>query len=266
VGKREPKHNVALPNRAREAELWTHGCLRVAGVDEAGVGPLAGPVVAAAVVLPADFDVSGVRDSKLIDEAERSVLERRILGSCLAVGVAEVSVSEIDAIGIYPAGLLAMKRAVESLSPRPDYLLVDARRVEIALPQEGPVRGDRDHTCIAAASIVAKQHRDRVMVGLHHRWPHYGFDEHKGYPTSRHIEALALHGVCPAHRASWLAVREAAGLLAPGYYELLNLVLGATSAQACSDAAERLSAERIRMSEPEYDRLRQLLRRRVSRL
>jgi ribonuclease HII len=235
-------------------------------VDEVGVGPLAGPVVAAAVVLPKDFRVAGVRDSKLIDEAERARLEADILDACLDVGFGSASVQEIDEIGIYGSGTLAMKRAVEALSESPHYLLVDARHVDLDLAQEGPVRGDRDHTCIAAASIVAKQHRDRLMIELHGRHPQYGFDQHKGYPTKRHLTAIARHGASSVHRVSWLAVREAAGQLSPLYYRFAEEIRGLSSARSGPRLRERLAGVRLRLDVGEYDRLCELLRRRCARV
>jgi ribonuclease HII len=253
-----------LPSRRREQELWAHGFHRVAGVDEAGVGPLAGPVVAAAAVLPPDFDATGVRDSKLIDAGERQILEQRILAGSLAAAVGIASVREIDTLGIYRATALAMWRAVDGLSFAPAFLLVDARQVAVDLPQEGPTKGDRDHTCIAAASILAKQHRDRLMIDLHARFPDYGFDEHKGYPTKRHFDAISKHGVSPVHRVSWLAVREAAGRLSDLYYELSACIRAVDGSSACAELHHQLSAVRQHLDEDEYGRLRELLRRRAA--
>jgi ribonuclease HII len=253
-----------LPTRTRELELKAEGYSAVAGVDEVGVGPLAGPVIAAAVVLSADFDVPGVRDSKLIDPDERGSLEKEILTrAACAFGMA--SVREIDAINIYEATALAMKRAVESLSLRPDYLLIDARRIDLEIPQEGPVRGDQIHTCIAAASIVAKELRDRHMTELDVLYPGYGLAEHKGYSTSRHFEAIRKLGLSPVHRGSWLAVRELAGLLSPEYYELADAIRTCEKRQV-KRLDRKLDGVREGFDEGEHDRLRALLRRQVDLL
>lgn len=222
---RRRKGNRAEGQRLRhlleyERELWDAGVLHVAGVDEAGMAPLAGPVVAAAVVLPKDFRPRGIDDSKQIDAAERArlVVEIKAAAVCWAVGVAEVE--EIDRINIYHAGLLAMRRAVEGLATCPDHLLVDARRVPgVAIPQRGIVHGDALSLTIAAASIIAKTTRDALMTALDAVHPGYGFARHKGYPTAEHFAALGARGACALHRRSFAPVREALGL-APLQQEL----------------------------------------------
>jgi ribonuclease HII len=196
-----------------ERKLWDEGVLHVGGVDEAGMAPLAGPVVAAAVVLPRDFRPRGIDDSKQIDAADRDRLavEIKAAAICWAVGVA--TVEEIDAINIYRAGLLAMRRAVEGLSTRPGHLLVDARRIpEISIPQQGIVHGDALSLTIAAASIVAKTTRDALMTALDQAHPGYGFCRHKGYPTAEHFAALRDRGACAIHRRSFAPIRAALGL------------------------------------------------------
>ena len=196
-----------------ESALWERGLTRVAGVDEAGMAPLAGPVVAAAVILPRDFRPRGIDDSKQIDAEMRARLavEIKAAALCWAVGIA--SVEEIDTINIYRAGLLAMRRAVEGLAHCPEHLLIDARRLpELAIPQEGIVHGDALSLTIAAASIIAKTTRDRMMADLDLEHPGFGFSRHKGYPTAEHFAAIAERGVCPAHRRSFAPVRQALGL------------------------------------------------------
>jgi ribonuclease HII len=196
-----------------ESELWSQGFNFIAGVDEAGVGPMAGPVVAGAVVLPRDYKLRALDDSKKLDEATRRELARRIKADAVtwAVGVAQVE--EIDDLNIYHAGLLAMRRAVEGLSSKPDFILVDARIIpDCALPQRGIVRGDSLSACIAAASVIAKTARDSMMIELDEQYPGYGFAGHKGYSTPRHFDALRRLGASPIHRRSYRPVREVLGL------------------------------------------------------
>ncbi|MBI5544895.1 MAG: ribonuclease HII [Deltaproteobacteria bacterium] len=196
-----------------ETELWERGLLHIAGVDEAGAGPLAGPVVAAACVLPKDFRPIGVDDSKKLDAQQRAELEVEIQKGALAWAVMRAEVEEIDRLNIYRASLLAMRRAVEALPIKPDYLLVDARTVpEVGIPQRGIIKGDSLSMSIAAASILAKTARDRLMDELSRAWPGYGFELHKGYGTPEHSEALRRLGACPIHRRSFAPVREVLGL------------------------------------------------------
>lgn len=196
-----------------EQELWAKGVTKIAGVDEAGMSPLAGPVVAGAVILPVGFRLIGIDDSKKLDPVQRSelVVEIKERAVCWAVGI--VAPAEIDAINIYRAGLLAMRRAVEGLSERPEHLLIDARRLrELDIPQRGIVHGDALSISIAAASIVAKTTRDAIMDRLDREHPGYGFAKHKGYPVSEHLDALVRLGACPIHRRSFAPVRKALGL------------------------------------------------------
>lgn len=191
----------------RERELQRAGYSRIAGVDEAGVGPLAGPVVAAAVVLAPGDPIEGLDDSKRLRPALRERLEATVRQRALAWGVAQVSPGELDRLNVYQAGLLAMRRAVEALEPAADFLLVDARTVPgVATPQEAHIRGDARHHAIAAASVLAKVHRDRIMEQLARSYPGYGFEKHKGYATAAHLEALERLGPTPAHRWSFAPV------------------------------------------------------------
>lgn len=180
----------------------------VAGVDEAGCGPLAGPVVAAAVILDDVRPIRGLADSKALTARQRERLFAEIHTHALCVSVAEASVEEIDTLNILQARLLAMRRAVEGLRLVPRLALVDGNRLPVLKVQaEAIVGGDAKHACISAASIVAKVQRDRLCADLHAQWPAYGFDGHKGYPTAEHLAALKTHGPCPAHRRSYAPVR-----------------------------------------------------------
>lgn len=182
----------------------------LAGVDEAGRGPLAGPVVAAAVVLDARAPIRGLNDSKLLTERARERLDREIRARAVCWAVAQASVAEIDAINILQATLLAMRRAVEALSHTPHVVLVDGNRLPVLeMPAEAVVDGDARVKAIAAASILAKVHRDALCRELHEAHPEYGFAAHKGYSTVEHLAALREHGPCPHHRRSFAPVRSA---------------------------------------------------------
>ena len=188
----------------RERALWSSGVERVAGVDEAGVGPLAGPVVAAAVILPAGVGIRGVHDSKRLTPSSRETMAERIRARARAWSVAIVEPTEIDACNIYRATLEAMRRAVHGLAVPPEHVLVDARSIPgIPFPQEAIVKGDARCHAIAAASILAKTTRDRLMVDYDRQFPGYGFADHKGYPTEAHRSAIRRLGPCPIHRRSF---------------------------------------------------------------
>jgi ribonuclease HII len=182
----------------------------VAGVDEAGRGPLAGPVVAAAVILDDRQPIAGLRDSKKLSAKRRETLFDEIRAKALCCCIAEATVEEIDRLNILHATMLAMKRAVEGLRLLPAKVLVDGNRVPVLkIPAEAIVQGDDKVTAISAASILAKVHRDRLCQALHSAWPAYGFDVHKGYPTAQHLQALRQHGAAPVHRRSFGPVRVA---------------------------------------------------------
>lgn len=196
-----------------ETALWTTGVLRVAGVDEAGMSPLAGPVAAAAVVFLPGSRIPGVDDSKKLDAASRERLAVEIKETAVAWSVAFAEVDEIDTLNIYWAGILAMRRAVEGLSQGPQHILIDARRLaEVDIPQQSIVKGDCKSLTIAAASILAKTARDALMVKLDAKHPGYGFAKHKGYPVRDHLAALKRLGASPVHRRSFNPVRLALGL------------------------------------------------------
>jgi ribonuclease HII len=191
-----------------ERLLWRVGIRHVAGVDEVGMGPLAGPVVAAAVVLPIETHIDGVADSKVLPAALRERLAAEIRRRALAVGIGVVEPAEIDRVNIYQAGLRALRHAVEELAPLvPGFVLVDGREIpDLGIPQSAYPKGDAFVTSIAAASIVAKCHRDALMRQLDATYPVYGFGRHMGYATRDHLAALRAHGPSPVHRRSFAPV------------------------------------------------------------
>lgn len=186
----------------------------VCGVDEAGRGPLAGPVVAAAVILDPARPILGLNDSKKLSERRRAALAVEIREKALAWAVAEASVEEIDRLNILHASLLAMQRAVAGLVVAPERALIDGNRCpRLPMPAEAVVKGDGKIASIAAASILAKTVRDAGMLVLHEQYPHYGFDRHMGYPTPAHFAALEAHGASPVHRRSFAPVARQLSLL-----------------------------------------------------
>ena len=199
-----------------ESDLWVFeieakakGFKSIAGIDEAGRGPLAGPVVSAAVILPDGFAVSGVTDSKKLTHKKRRQLYTEIYAHAVAVGIGIVDPPEIDRINILQAALLSMSMSVESLAPQPDFLLIDGPfQISSTLPQHPITRGDSLSISIAAASIVAKVTRDNLMDIYHQEYPQFGFDKHKGYPTRDHRAAIRNFGCCPIHRKSFRGVKE----------------------------------------------------------
>jgi ribonuclease HII len=191
-----------------EPGLFDYGGEVVCGVDEAGRGPLAGPVFAAAVILDPAKPIDGLRDSKKLTEARRDLLALRIKSSALAWSIAQCSEEEIDTLNILQASMLAMRRAVDGLAVRPTLALIDGNRCPVMLVRsEAIIKGDDKVAAISAASILAKTARDAALVKLHLRYPVYGFDQHKGYPTGLHLERLRMHGVSPVHRKSYAPVR-----------------------------------------------------------
>ncbi len=197
-----------------EIDLWSQGFNFIAGVDEAGMAPLAGPVIAGAVILPKNYKLKKLNDSKQIfDENVRAELAEQIKQDAIVWAVGRAEVEEIDTLNIYHAGLLAMRRAVEGLSSQPDFVLVDARRVpHCAIPQRGIIKGDTLSASIAAASIIAKTTRDAIMTEFDAIHPGYNFKTHKGYPTPEHCRCLQELGATPIHRRSFARVRTALGL------------------------------------------------------
>jgi len=196
------------PTDCFEAEARRRGYRAVAGLDEAGRGPLAGPVVAAAVILPRRCLLPGLNDSKQVAEAERDRLYAEIVARSLAFGVGVATAPEIDRLNILEATRLAMGRAIQALAIRPDFLLIDALPLPaVSLPQRPIIKGDGLSVSIAAASIIAKVSRDRLMQDYHRQFPQYNFQTHKGYPTAEHLRLLAEHGPCDIHRRSFRPVQ-----------------------------------------------------------
>jgi len=188
----------------RERELWAEGLERVAGIDEAGMGPLAGPVVAAAVVFPPGLGLRGVYDSKQLTGVQRARLAVSIREAAAAWTVVRVEPAEIDTLNIYRAGMVAMRRAIDQLDPAPEYLLVDGRKIQgLNIPQETIVKGDARCHAIAAASILAKTTRDGLMQDYDTQYPGYDFAAHKGYATESHRQAIRRLGPSPIHRKSF---------------------------------------------------------------
>jgi ribonuclease HII len=191
-----------------ERELRARGFQAVGGVDEVGRGALFGPVVAAAVILSPDRPIRGLNDSKLLDAERRETLAARIRERAVAYGIGAVDAATIDRVNIYQASRMAMRIAVSRLDPKPDFLLVDAVPLELAVPQRALIKGDARCHCIAAASIIAKVYRDACMREWAKVFPGYGLAEHKGYSTPEHWKALQEHGITPLHRLSFEPVRE----------------------------------------------------------
>jgi len=198
-----------------ETELYQQGYALIAGVDEAGMAPLAGPVVAGAAILPKGYKLEGLDDSKkILDEERRAAFAVEIKKNAVAWASGWASVEEVDSLNIYHAGLLAMRRAVEGLKVSPDFVLVDARKIpHIAPPQRGIIKGDALSLSIAAGAMIAKTTRDAHMATLDVKYPGWGFASHKGYPTPEHLDAIERLGVCEIHRRSFAPVKKALGLL-----------------------------------------------------
>jgi ribonuclease HII len=246
-----------------ERVLWKSGVRDIAGVDEAGVGPLAGPVVAAAVMFAGDPAIPGIDDSKRLNPAARERLAAEIRAKAAGIGVGTASVNEIDTVNIYHAALLAMRRAIEALPHAPQHVLVDARTVPgIAIPQNSFNKGDGINFSIAAASIIAKTERDRMMGALDREYPGYGFAMHKGYGTPEHRAALQRLGPSTLHRMSFPVISELRGEFSPLFYELRAQLFAASTRPALDEleAAVRTHAEQL--AEREYRKLRMLILRR----
>ena len=245
-----------------ERVLWRQGITRIAGLDEAGMGPLAGPVVAAAVVFPPNVEIAGIDDSKRLDGPTREQLAESIRKSA-SVGIGVVQVEEIDDLNIYQAGLEAMRRALAALPEEPQHLLVDARTVPgIDLPQNPFQKGDGLNYSIAAASIMAKTHRDALMDALDHEYPGYGLARHKGYATPEHQEAIRRLGPCAIHRRSFSFIRELCGEYSDLFYDLRRHLARVRSTPELHAIDEAIRESRERLSEVEHRKLRLVLTRR----
>jgi ribonuclease HII len=215
-----------------EKKAWDKGARLVAGVDEVGRGSLFGPVVAGAVILDSAYRIRGLRDSKLLPPERRQVLAQRIREHAIAWSIAAVDVARIDQINIYHASRLAMRIAVAQLAPAADYLLVDALRLDCELPQRPIIHGDALSASIAAASIIAKVERDRMMCAWDPIYPEYGLASNKGYSTPHHLAALREHGPSPLHRQSFAPVWNA-----PVPQEVLSFMLEESASEDLLDAA-----------------------------
>jgi ribonuclease HII len=246
-----------------ERVLWGAGIQHIAGVDEVGMGPLAGPVIAAAVVFPPHTDLPGIDDSKKLDAPERLEADRRIREVAIGIGIGRADVVEIDSVNIYHAGLLAMRRAVEALPLRPQHVLVDARAIPgVDVPQNRFNKGDGLDFSIAAASIVAKVHRDSLMDVLAQEHPGYGFERHKGYCTPEHQDAIRRLGPCAIHRTSFAFLRELRGEYSALFYDLKQRLDAAAAAGELQAVEQELDACRAALSDDEQRKLRLVLSRR----
>ena len=202
--RRSDLHNYPQNMLAYESALYQRGYQFIAGVDEAGRGALAGPVVAAAVILPENISIPGLTDSKQLSASQRETFYAKIQRLASAVGIGIVSNVDIDHVNILQATLQAMNTAISTLAPQPDYILIDGTHAPaLAIPHNTIPKGDSRSLSIAAASVIAKVTRDRLMCDLHRIYPQYGFDQHKGYPTRQHKAAIAQYGSCAIHRQSF---------------------------------------------------------------
>lgn len=203
----------ALKDKYQEMLTFENRCYQeghrfVAGIDEVGRGPLAGPVVSAAVILPKGCQILGLNDSKQLSAAKRGELYQEIQEKAVAIGIGVVDHEEIDRINILQASKKAMKMAVRDLQVKPSYLLIDATTLSLPTPQENIIKGDARSVSIAAASIIAKEMRDKLMADYHQIFPYYGFDRNAGYGTKEHLEGMAKHGITPIHRRSFAPVKQ----------------------------------------------------------
>lgn len=206
--KEQQLHKKYMEMTSFERSLRTQGFQYIAGIDEAGRGPLAGPVVAAAVILPEAFYLPGIDDSKKLNEQKRDEYFEKISNEALAVGVGIIDAVEIDRINILEAAKKAMLSAIIQLRPNPDYLLIDAVKLDVPYPFEALIKGDARSATIAAASIIAKVTRDRMMIEIDREYPQYGFASNMGYGTAEHLEALKCHGATPYHRKTFAPVKQ----------------------------------------------------------
>lgn len=191
-----------------ENSLYQQGCHHIAGVDEVGRGPLAGPVIAAAVILPKDFQLLGLTDSKKLSASKRAFFNKYIREHAVSFGIGVVDSKTIDRINIYEATKLAMRLAIEQLSVKADHLLIDAMKLDLGYPQTSIIKGDAKSISIAASSVLAKEARDSYMKELAAQYPEYGFEKNMGYGTSEHLEAIKEVGIMKEHRHSFSPVKE----------------------------------------------------------
>lgn len=191
-----------------ENELWNDGINYIGGVDEVGRGPLIGPVVTACVILPKDFYLEGLTDSKKLTEKKREKYFDYIVNNCISYGIGIVEADVIDEVNIYEATKIAMKQAIDNCSIKPEHILIDAMKLELDIPSTSIIKGDAKSISIAAGSVVAKVTRDRMMIELDKKYPMYGFKSHKGYPTKKHVEAIYQYGLIDGYRKTYSPVKE----------------------------------------------------------
>ena len=191
-----------------ENELYNKGIKLIAGVDEVGRGPLIGPVVAAAVILPENYKLEGLTDSKKLSEKKRDMFYEVINKDALFIGIGIIDEKKIDEVNIYEATKLAMKSSIDSLSIKPEHILIDAMPLELDIPSTSIIKGDAKSLSIAAASVIAKVTRDRMMYELDRKYPMYGFSNHKGYPTKKHIDALKKYGLIEGYRKTYAPIKD----------------------------------------------------------
>ena len=191
-----------------EKELRKNGIKLIAGVDEVGRGPLVGPVVTACVILPEEFNLEGLTDSKKLSEKKRNFFYDEIKRQAISIGIGIVSNEEIDKINIYEATKVAMKQAISNCDVKPEHVLIDAMKLDLDIPSTSIIKGDLLSISISAASVIAKVTRDRMMYELDEKYPMYDFKSNKGYPTKKHMEAIKEYGIIPEHRKSYGPVKE----------------------------------------------------------
>lgn len=200
---------VIIDNYIFERKLHDEGYTLIAGVDEVGRGPLAGPVAATAIIMPKDCYIEGVTDSKKVSPKKRKELKTQILEKAIAVSTIFINEKIIDEVNIYEATKLAMYQAINGLDPKPDYVLIDAMPLDLDIPHESIIKGDEKSFTIACASIIAKEARDELMDEFDQKYPEYDFKQNKGYPTKKHRNALLTYGVTPIHRRTYGPVKVA---------------------------------------------------------
>nr|WP_078554706.1 ribonuclease HII [Bacillus alkalicellulosilyticus] len=206
--KEQELHDDFIAMMTYEQTLFTQGVTYIAGVDEVGRGPLAGPVVSAAVILPVDFYLPGLTDSKKLTKAKRDAFYDVIMDKALAVGIASIPAQTIDDVNIYQATIKAMCEAIQALQTKPEHLLVDAMKLPLAIPQTSIIKGDQKSISIAASSVIAKVTRDRYMENLGKKFPQYRFEGNMGYGTKDHLKAIHTYGIIEEHRKSFSPITE----------------------------------------------------------
>lgn len=202
------KKNEVIDNYQYERELREKGITLIAGVDEVGRGPLIGPVVTACVILPEEFSLDGLTDSKKLSEKKREQLYELILEQAVSIGIGIVGPEKIDEVNIYEATKIAMKEAIQNCKVKPEHVLIDAMKLELDIPSTSIIKGDLKSITVSAASVIAKVTRDRMMYELDKKYPMYDFRHNKGYPTKKHVEAIFEYGVLEEHRKTFSPVKD----------------------------------------------------------